>query len=57
MVALMMEAAVTSESLVNFYPITRRYNPEGSPLPLDRQADFICVEHISENEPPRIHLS
>jgi RNase adaptor protein for sRNA GlmZ degradation len=26
--ALMMEAARTSETLVNFYQTTRRYNPE-----------------------------
>jgi hypothetical protein len=29
-VALMMEAARTSETLVNFYQTTRRYNPEDS---------------------------
>jgi hypothetical protein len=28
--ALMMEAARTSETLVNFYQTTRRYNPEDS---------------------------
>jgi hypothetical protein len=27
-IALMMEAARTSETLVNFYQTTRRYNPE-----------------------------
>jgi hypothetical protein len=32
MIALMMEAARTSETLVNFYQTTRRYNPEGSHL-------------------------
>jgi hypothetical protein len=31
-VALMMEAARTSETLVNFYQTTRRYNPEDSRL-------------------------
>jgi hypothetical protein len=31
-VALMMEAARTSETLVNFYKTTRRYNPEDSHL-------------------------
>jgi hypothetical protein len=31
-VALMMEAARTSETLVNFYQTTRRYNPEDSHL-------------------------
>jgi hypothetical protein len=29
-VALMMEAARTSETLVNFYHTTRRFNPEDS---------------------------
>jgi hypothetical protein len=29
----MMEAARTSETLVNFYQTTRRYNPEDSHLP------------------------
>jgi hypothetical protein len=28
----MMEAATTSETLVNFYQTTRRYNPEDSNL-------------------------
>jgi hypothetical protein len=32
MVALMMEAARTSETLENFYQTTRRYNPEDSHL-------------------------
>jgi hypothetical protein len=30
--ALMMEAAVTPETFVNFYQTTRRYNPEDSHL-------------------------
>jgi hypothetical protein len=30
--ALMMEAARTSETLVNFYQTTQRYNPEDSHL-------------------------
>jgi hypothetical protein len=34
LVALMMEAARTSETLVNFYQTTRRYNPESSHLRL-----------------------
>jgi hypothetical protein len=29
-ITLMMEAARTSETLVNFYQTTRRYNPEDS---------------------------
>jgi hypothetical protein len=31
-IALMMEAARTSETLVNFYQTTRRYNPEDTHL-------------------------
>jgi hypothetical protein len=31
-IALMMEAANTSEMLINFYLTTRRYNPEDSHL-------------------------
>jgi hypothetical protein len=31
-IALMMEAARTSETLVNFYQTTQRYNPEDSNL-------------------------
>jgi hypothetical protein len=31
-IALMTEAARTSETLVNFYQTTRRYNPEDSHL-------------------------
>jgi hypothetical protein len=31
-ITLMMEAARTSETLVNFYQTTRRYNPEDSHL-------------------------
>jgi hypothetical protein len=32
MIALMMEAARASETSVNFYQTTRRYNPEDSHL-------------------------
>jgi hypothetical protein len=32
MIALLMEAVSTSETLVNFYRTTRRYNPEDSHL-------------------------
>jgi hypothetical protein len=30
LIALMMEAARTSETMVNFYQTTQRYNPEDS---------------------------
>jgi hypothetical protein len=40
--ALMMEAARTSETLVNFYQTTRRYNPEDSQLQV-----FSGSEHTS----------
>jgi hypothetical protein len=30
-IALVMEAARTSQTLVNFYQTTRRFNPEDSP--------------------------
>jgi hypothetical protein len=33
LIALMMEAASTSETLVNIYQTTRRYNPEDSHRP------------------------
>jgi hypothetical protein len=32
LIALMMEAAITSETSVNFYQTTRRYNTEDSHL-------------------------
>jgi hypothetical protein len=36
----MMEAARTSETLVNFYQTTRRYNPEDSHLRTHRRENF-----------------
>jgi hypothetical protein len=39
-IALMMEAAKTSETLVNFYQITRRYNPEDSNLRTHRRENL-----------------
>jgi hypothetical protein len=39
-VALMMEAARTSETLVNFYQTTRRYNPEDSHLRTHRRENL-----------------
>jgi hypothetical protein len=42
--ALMMEAARTSETLVNFYPTTRRYNPEDSHLRTHRRENLKSYE-------------
>jgi hypothetical protein len=39
-IALMMEAAKTSETLVNFYQTTRRYNPEDSHLRTHRRENL-----------------
>jgi hypothetical protein len=39
-IALMMEAARTSEMLVNFYQTTRRYNPEDSHLHTRRRKNL-----------------
>jgi hypothetical protein len=40
LIALMMEAARTSETLVNFYQTTRSYNPEDSNLHTHRRENF-----------------
>jgi hypothetical protein len=39
-IALMMEAARTSETLVNFYQTTLRYNPEDSHLRTHRRENL-----------------
>jgi hypothetical protein len=39
-IALMMEAAKTSETLVSFYQTTRRYNPEDSHLRAHRRENL-----------------
>jgi hypothetical protein len=39
-IALMMEAASTSETSVNFYQTTRRNNPEGSHLHTRRRENL-----------------
>jgi hypothetical protein len=43
-IALMMEAARTSEKLVNFYQTTRRYNPEHSHLRIHRRENLKSYE-------------
>jgi hypothetical protein len=40
LIALMMEAAGTSETLVNFYQTTRRYNPVDSHLRTHRRENL-----------------
>jgi hypothetical protein len=40
MIALMMEAARSSETLVNFYQTIRRYNPEDSHLRTHRRENL-----------------
>jgi hypothetical protein len=40
MITLMMEAARTSETLLNFYHTTRRYNPEDSHLHTHRRENL-----------------
>jgi hypothetical protein len=43
----MMEAARTSETLVNFYQTTRRYNPEDSHLRTHRRENLkSCKEKL-----------
>jgi hypothetical protein len=40
-IALIIQAARTYETLVNFYPTTRRYNPEDSHLRTHRRENLI----------------
>jgi hypothetical protein len=43
-IALMMKAASTSETSVNFYETTRRYNPEDSHLRTHRRENLKSYE-------------
>jgi hypothetical protein len=43
-IAMMMEAAWTTETVVNFYQTTRRYNPEDSHLRLPRSS-FVRIAY------------
>jgi hypothetical protein len=47
LIALMMVAARTSETLVNFYQTTRLYNPEDSHLRTHRHENLKSYEIIS----------
>jgi hypothetical protein len=44
-IALMMEAARTSETLVNFYQTTWRYNPKDSHLRTHRRENLKYYHH------------
>jgi hypothetical protein len=46
-IALMMEAARTSETLVNLYQTTRRYNPEDSHL---RNYSFVTAMNEHQDQ-------
>jgi hypothetical protein len=46
LIALMMEAARTSETLVNFYQTTRLYNPEDSHLRTHRRENLKSYFYI-----------
>jgi hypothetical protein len=46
LIALIMEAARTSETLVNFYQTTRRYNPEDSHLRAHRRENLKSYYHV-----------
>jgi hypothetical protein len=47
MIALMMEAAIISETLVNFYQTTRRYNPEESHLRTHRRENLKSYSYVA----------
>jgi hypothetical protein len=46
-IALIMEAARTPETLVNFYQATRRYNPEDSHLRTHRRENL--KSYVAQN--------
>jgi hypothetical protein len=54
-IALMTEAARTSETLVNFYQTTRRYNPEDSHLRIHRRENLksYLIDEIVQTGKPK----
>jgi hypothetical protein len=46
--ALMIEAASVSETSVNFYELTRRYNPEDGHLVTHRREKLKSFRHVFE---------
>jgi hypothetical protein len=53
LIALMMEVARTSETLVNFYQTTRRYNPEDSHLLVITMIKSRTTRHVARIEKMR----
>jgi hypothetical protein len=49
-IALMMEAASTSETLIIFYQTTRRYNPEDSHLHWDCSYSEYAIGYLTLTE-------
>jgi hypothetical protein len=49
LIALIMEAARSSETLVNFYRTTRRYNPEDSHLRTNRRENLKSYSDFSSS--------
>jgi hypothetical protein len=52
-IAPMMEAARTSETLVNFYQTTRRYNPEDSNLHTHRRENLKVLTAVAVPPTPQ----
>jgi hypothetical protein len=51
----MMEAARTSERLINFYQTTRRYNPEDSHLRIHRRENLKSYQFVIVPEDTSCH--